>query len=191
LRDIAELRWYAVLTKSQKESQVDVLLRKLGLTTLFLHFNDVTRHARREREVTRALFPRYVFAGASDGFWVPEINRTIGVSTVVLRGDQPLEVPVAVIEELRQRGDKKGLVAMAPEATKEHRRRFRQGEQVRIIDGPLAGLFAIVGLDSGPAVRVWLEMFGGKVEALLAPEGLESVSPVGGLVEIPRRQSHR
>ncbi len=169
--------WYAVHTKPQRERQVTTLLHKLGLATLFLHFNDVTRHARRERRVTRAYYPRYVFAGASDPFWVPEINRTIGVSTVVYRGDKPLEVPAEVIEESRQRGDNNGLVAMTQEDAKKHRLRFRKGEQVQIMDGPLAGLFAIVALDSGPTVRVWLQMFGGKVEALFDPEGLKSGSP--------------
>ena len=187
----SELIYYAVHTKPQKEGLVELLLRKQGLATLFLHFNDVVRHARREREVIRSFFPRYVFAGASDGYWVPEINRTIGVSTVIYRGDQPLEIPGAVIEELKQRGDESGLVVMSPEAVEEHRRRFRKGEQVQIIDGPLAGLFAIVSLDSGREVRVWLAMFGGKVEALFDPEGLKSGSPDGGSIHCSARDSRR
>ncbi len=180
MKDISDLTWYAVHTNSRKEGLVDDLLMQQGFETLYLHFLDTIKHARRTRMVKRSLFSRYVFAGIMDGLTIFDINCTIGVSTVVCRGDKPLDIPVPVIEELRQRGDEVGMVAMSPEAVEEHRRRFRKGEQVRIMDGPMAGLFAIVALDSGPMVRVWLEMFGGKVEAIFDPGGLKSGSPEWG-----------
>ena len=188
---LSGLIWYAVLTRPQKEGLAELLLRKQGFETLYLHYHTTIKHARRTRNVIRAYFPRYLFAGAADGLSVPQINRTIGVSTVVYCGDKPLDIPAAVIEELRSRGDRQGRVKMTPQAVGQHRRRFRKGEQVRIMDGPMAGLFAIVSLDNGRAVRVWLDMFGGKVEALFDPEGLKSGSPEGRFLRLPARQCRR
>ena len=192
MKDISALTWYAVYTNAQKEWLVDDLLRQQGFETLYLHFLYTIDHARRTRTVKKSLLTRYIFAGVTDGLTVYDINSTIGVSTVVYgMGDRPLDIPVAVIEELRDRGDERGLVWVPPEAARAPRKRFRRGEQVRITDGPLAGLFAVVALDSGPAVRVWLEMFGGKVEALLPPKGLKSGSPERGILRVPARQNRR
>jgi len=170
---------------------VNDALKRQGFDTLFLHSTKVTKHAKQSRRIIRPYFNRYVFAGAYPGQPLYDINRTIGVSTIVYRGDEPLKIPAPVIEELRARGNTKGLVKLAPEQIAGYRKRFRQGEQVRISDGPLAGLLAVVALDKGHEVRVWLEMFGGKVEALMDPKGPESGSPAGGAIRIPPRQSRR
>ncbi len=183
--------WFAVHTKPLKEPMVNDALKRQGFDTLFLHYGKVIKHARKTRRVIRSLFARYTFVGVVPGQALYDINSTMGVSTIVYLGDKPLEIPPTVIEELRARGDAKGCCKLPPQLIAGYRRRFRQGEQVAIVDGPFAGLLAVVALDSGPAVKVWLEMFGGKVEALMDPKGLKSVSPAGGLVEIPRRQSHR
>ena len=183
--------WYAVHTRPRKEGLVDDLLKSQGFETLCLRYSDTIKHARKTRQVWRSYFSRYIFAGVADGLSVPAINRTIGVSTVVYLGDKPLEIPVSVIEELRARGNSKGVVKLAPDQVAEHRRRFRQGEQVRITDGPLAGLFAIVALDKGHAVSVWLDFFGGKVEALFDPTGLRSDSPERWCRQFTPRQSRR
>ena len=170
---------------------VNDALKRQGFDTLFLHYGKVIKHARKTRRVIRSLFARYVFVGVVPGQPLYDINSTIGVSTIVYRGDKPLEIPLPVIEELRARGDAKGRCKLPPELIAGYRKRFREGEQVSITDGPLAGLFAVVALDKGHEVRVWLEMFGGKVEALMDPKGLESGSPAGGIIRIPHRQHRR
>ena len=164
--------WYAVHTNARKEPLVDRLLKRQGFDTLFLHFTAVVKHAKKTHQVIRPYFNRYIFAGVNSGQALWDINHTIGVSTIVYRGDEPLKIPAPVIEELRARGNTKGLVKLAPEQIAGYRKRFRQGEQVRISDGPLAGLLAVVALDKGHEVRVWLEMFKGRVEAALQPEAL-------------------
>ena len=68
--------------------------------------------------------------------------------------------------------DRKGLVRLAPEQVAGYRKRFRKGEQVRISDGPLAGLFAVIEVDTGHEAQVWLKMFKGRVRAALQPEAL-------------------
>lgn len=167
------------------------LLQNRGFETLYLHYRDTVKHARRKIAVLRPYFPRYVFVGVPPAQSLHEINSMIGVSTVLYCGDEPLVIPDAVIEELRARGDEHGFVKVLPKERAEHRKRYRRGQRVRIAGGPLEGLFAIVSLDSGDQVRVWLEMFGGKVGALFYPEGLKSGSPEGGTIRIPPRQNRR
>ncbi len=162
------------------------LLRGQGFEVLHLYYATTIKHARRVRRVSRPYFPRYVFASVVEGTSLAQINRTIGVSTVVCLGDKPLEIPATVIEELRARGNEQGLVRFTPADQRQARKRFRRGEAVRITDGPMAGLLATVALDSGSAIRVWLEMFGGQVEALFDPKGLRSSSPEGGTVRRTR-----
>ena len=182
--------WFAVHTHARKEPLVAQYLQRQGFDTLFLHYSTVVKHARRTRRVIRSYFTRYVFVGLHEGQGMYDVNRGPGVSTVVYLADKPLEIPAPVIEELRARGDARGLVRFLPKERAEHRKRWQKGQSVCVVDGPLAGLFAVVALDKGHEVKVWLEMFGGKVEALFPPEGLKSGSPERRLIRIPAHQ-HR
>ena len=164
--------WYAVLTKPQKEGLVSNLLAHQGFETLYLHYWTKVKHARRTRLVQRAYFPRYIFAAVDIGLTVYDINHTIGVSTVIYLGDNPLEIPTSVIEELQARGDSKGMVQFTPREVTEHRKRYRRGEMVRIDEGPLVGFIACVELDRGHQVKVWVSMFKSEVEASFEPEAL-------------------
>ncbi len=180
--------WYAIHTLAQKEALAAWTLQSLGYEVLFLHIFARVKHARKTRCVMRPLFPRYIFCGVPNAHSTAGINRAFGVSTVVFLGDKPLPVPPEVIEELRSRGNASGLVKLAPEQMAGYRKRFRQGDHVRVTEGPLAGLLAVVELDKGDAVRLWLEMFGGKVEAQMDPKGLEHASPDRGTMrKNPRR----
>ena len=180
--------WHAVMTKPRKEGLANDLLQYQGYETLYLHYPDTVKHARRTRKVLKPYFPRYVFAGMSNGLTVHGINRTIGVSTVVYLGDDPLEIPGPVMEELQRRGDQRGMVHVWPKETAERRKRFRKGAEVRITGGPLEGLFAIVSLDKGHQVSVWVQMFGGKVEAQMEPTVLRGVSPERGFIQNSSRR---
>lgn len=163
--------WHAVHTKPRLEWLVDDLLRQQGYETLYLHYPDTIRHARRVVQVQRAYFPRYLFVAVANGQSFYDINHTIGVSTVIYAAGEPLEVPPEVIGELRERGDKEGLVELAPEEKKQ-RLRYRPGEMVRVNDGPLMGFLGAVSLDNGRQVHVWMEMFKGRVNVGFAPEQL-------------------
>ncbi len=186
-----DIKYYAVHTHARKEPMVDQLLRRQDFDTLFLHYSAVVKHARKTRRVIRSYFVRYIFVGVLPGQAMYDINRTPGVSTVVYLADKPLEIPAPVIEELRARGDDNGLVRFLPKESVEQRQRWRPGQSVCVTDGPLAGLFAVVSLDKGHEVRVWLEMFGGKVEALFAPTGLKSGSPERRFIQVSARQRHQ
>ena len=146
------------------------LLERDGLDTLYLHYRDTVRHARHVIAVLKPYFPRYLFVGAPAGR-LYGVNQTIGVSTVLYNGDEPLEIPFEVIKELRSRGDDNGCVTMS----KKQRERWREGQRVRIVAGPLAGFFGQVELDKGNAVTVWVEMFKKRVKSTVDPRMLSPV----------------
>ncbi len=169
-----EATWYAVHTKPQKEGLVHMLLGLQGFETLYLHYPWTIRHARRVKHIMRSYFPRYIFVEVGPGQAMADINNTIGVSTVVYMGDEPLEIPEPVIAELRLRADETGLLHLTPEETNEQRRRYRRGQKVRITEGVLEGLEAVIGVDAGHEVKVWMNLFQGRVQVSLPPE---AVSP--------------
>lgn len=168
--------WYAVQTKPRAEWGVHRDLRDEGYATLYLHYAGTIRHARRVLGVLKPYFPRYLFVEVdrqreqSVGF----VNRIRHVHGVVGTPDGPLPIPEPVIAELASRADGNGKVG---HLTADQRRLIEAGSQVRILGGPLEGLLAHVALDGGNAIRVWLTMFGGKVEAIFDPAGLEQISP--------------
>lgn len=164
--------WYVVHTKPLKEGLANRLLKTQGFKTLYLWCPDTVKHARRVRKIERSYFPRYIFAAMENGQALYDINHTIGVSTVVYCDDKPLEVPAPVIEELRARGDARGMVQFTPRQAGEHRQRYRKGQMVRIDEGPLVGFMACVALDTGHQVKVWVSMFKSEVEASFDPEAL-------------------
>ena len=155
--------WYAVHTLAKKEALAAWTLQRLGYEVVFLHYFARLKHARRTWRVLRPLFPRYIFAGVPNAHTVSGINRSFGVATVVHLGDEPVPIPLDVIDELRSRGNASGLVLHEAETGTERRLRYRRGQQVRITVGTLEGLMAIVALDAGHQVRVWLDFLGGRV----------------------------
>ena len=162
-------RWFAVYTNARQEWLASRLLQHEGYETLYLHYRDTVNHARATVEVRKPYFPRYLFVGVEGGQSIGDVNRTMGVSEVVRFGEGPLEIPSAVIEELRSRGDEDGMVNL-PTVEKRRRKLLESGEVVRVHYGSFAGLMGVVALDMGREVRIWLEMFKGRVSVDFLPD---------------------
>ena len=162
-------RWHVAYTRVRREASARIDLLDRGYEVLFLHYLGAVTHARRTRQVLKPLYPRYLFVGVSPGQSLYGAAEVPSVAAVLRNGDQPLEVPSAVIEELRGRCGPSGLIA-APRARE--RRRWGRGERVRIAEGPLMGFMATVAQDGGHAVRVWVEALGGKVVATMDASSL-------------------
>ena len=156
-------RWYAIQTAPRAEWGVHRALDRLGYDTLHLHYAATVRHARRVIGVLKPYFPGYLFAAVVAPLSIHPIAVTAGVVAIVGDLAGPIEIPPAVIGELRSRGDERGLMPLPP--AEKQRRELEAGEQVRISAGPLENLLATVALDSGTEVSVWLEMFRGRVIA--------------------------
>ena len=74
-------------------------------------------------EIHPLLFSPYIFVEMIDGQYGP-IKRTLGIASVVLRGDTPAIVPPTIMTALRRRKNANGLINVAP--------RLRRGTRVQI-----------------------------------------------------------
>ncbi len=170
--------WYAIMTGPRMEQVADANLRQQGYRTFYPFERVRQRRKIPNREqfliewVNKPYFPRYLFVALrkpTESIYA--VNQTDGVSTVVYCGDEPLPIPHEVMDELMSRADVKGTVR---EIDTLARKKFTKGEQVKFVEeSPFAGFIAVVSLDSGKAVRVWIETLGRMSEVSVPPELLE------------------
>jgi transcription antitermination factor NusG len=166
--------WYVVYTNANREQFALEHLIRQGYETFWLHHRKTVRHARQERLVTRSQLPRYIFAAVHPGQSIYAINTTPGVSTVLHGPAGPLELSADALADLRGRGDANGLCALPSPV---ERQRWKHGATVRVTAGPFAGFLALIGVDTGAAVKIWMDLFGRRVEASCLPGDLEAASP--------------
>ena len=119
----------------------------------------ITRIVRGKKvQCARWLFPRYVFVWITDHWHA--LFTTIGVTRVLLNGEQPARIPDGFVESMRAR-EHKGLITVP-------KHRFDIGQQVQVTGGLFAGARALYqGMTSQQREIILLEALGCRVE--LAP----------------------
>ena len=130
-------RWIAINTHPHREHvAIEHLVRQKFAVYCPMELKRI-RHARRVRDVSRPLFPGYIFAEAMPdlSFWRP-ILSTYGVRAMIRIGDQPAYVDDGFIQGLRAR-EIDGVIAkpVVP---------YKVGQQVRLNGGSLDGLIATI-----------------------------------------------
>lgn len=150
--------WYVVRTQSCAEEKARRHLINQGFAAYLPRYRKRVRHARRSEYVLRPLFPGYLFVHLNPHQcrW-RSINGTVGVRHILTDGNMPLFVPGRIIEEIKSREDESGAVKLLPP-------RFKPGQVVRLVDGPLAdvdGLFEEVRDEN--RVVVLISLLGRKV----------------------------
>lgn len=184
------LRWYAVLSKAQEELWAASNLRRRGFEVFFPHQRS-TRRIFKTRFVAsiRPYMSRYLFVGLKGEEW-PESQRqslrtvrgTFGVAAVIRLGARDMMIPAKDIERLRSFVSDDGCTdpgscSLHPPAPITRTLRH-PGEAVRITAGPFAGHTAVVIIDTGTDVRIWLTVFGRSSEATIAPAALDDIEAV-------------
>jgi transcriptional antiterminator RfaH len=177
--DTDAIRWYAVMSGPREEFVADENLRRQGYMTWIPH-----ERIRRRRKlpnvdrfridwVNEPHFPRYLFVALRKPTEsIFQVNETDGVSTVVYCGDEPLPIPCKVMDELMERANGDGLMGVVDRT---ERLKFTPGAKVRFVDeSAFAGLMAVVDIDMGPNVRIWLNMLGKKQSIPVAPNTIEA-----------------
>ena len=106
---MSDARWYVVQTQPHAEARAQEHLRRQGFTTYLPKLLLSRRHARKTEQVSRPLFPRYMFVSidSTHQSW-HAIRSTFGVSDLVGGERGPVAVREGVIEALRQREDEDG-----------------------------------------------------------------------------------
>src|SRR5579859_6632685 len=127
--------WYAIYTRHQHEKVIASLLSEKGFE-VFLPVQTVARRWKdRTKHLLLPIFPCYVFirGGLERRF---DIVTTAGFHSFVGFGDQPVAIPQAEIESIRQAFTSGSRVEPYPF--------LRFGDKVRIISGPLEGIEGIL-----------------------------------------------
>jgi transcriptional antiterminator RfaH len=137
LSEVRGARWYAIHTHPKEEDRAANNLNAWNVET----FNPKIRE-RRLSPFTgtpiyekRNLFPRYLFARFDAGILLSKIVFTRGVRQVVSFGNGPIPIEDAIINFIKERMDKDGLINPGEE--------FKRGDLVTVQNGLLGELSGI------------------------------------------------
>ena len=146
-------KWIVAMTKPNCEAIAGTNLQRQG----FISYCPRSLFKRPNKPpIIRPLFARYMFIAITDGWY--SIKSTYGISRVLMADNGPCEIDPSVIDSLKDREDRKGLVQLAPKP------KFLHGTAVRTNTGPLAGhLMLYEGMTTHDRVRVLVELLGRKV----------------------------
>lgn len=162
-----ELLWYCVKTKPKQEGIATRLLRsELGLEVFCPKIRFKRARSTGVAWVNEAMFPGYIFAR----FVYPELYRRIAVTSGVAKtlsfGGRPCILDEQIIEGLRQYVADGETVEIASE--------IKEGEEVKVVEGPFAGVRALVTriLPARERVAILLNMLGQEREIEVAAHDL-------------------
>lgn len=126
--------WYVVRVKPRQEQQLMVVLNYREIETYFPEIQVKARHGTPEK--TEPLFPGYLFTrlDAETPEWMvarsaPGVSYFLGLDRV------PTPVPDSLVDEIRRR--------VALRSGKLPPPKYKPGQRLKIVDGPLHGLEAI------------------------------------------------
>ncbi len=150
--------WYLIFCKPRQERRAQVNLDRQGYTTYLPRILNRRQRAGQWVQVIEPMFPRYLFIQLDDlaDDWAP-IRSTFGVTCMVRFGYQVPVVPATIVAGIEARETDEGY-HVAPELD------FREGERVRVLRGPMAGLEGIfTARSSRERVLILLDMLGRSV----------------------------
>jgi len=157
--------WYVVRSKPRREEFAQTQLIRRGVETFLPRIEERSRH--RSPPMIAPLFPGYLFARIDLSTQYTSVIWTPGVNAMVAFGDIPAPVEAGVIEFLQRRCERHGLIVARPT--------FAAGDQVRVVDGPLEGLYGVVqdGASGRDRVRVLMELLRRRTQVTVPAEVLE------------------
>lgn len=180
--------WYTLFTKAHAEKLVSNTLQGHGIET-FLPQIHIQKSGHKQANL-EPLFPRYLFMWADLQEVSPtEWRWTPGLQYMVHFAGEPAIVPETTINMIRQevtRRDRQDIRQPVP---------YKQGEIVRIKQGPLTDLLAVFDglLDGNGRSRVLINFLGQVSRAKVDLDDLEKAPPVdtGWYSKLPRRTRGR
>lgn len=156
-RDSVTPSWYAVATKARDEAVAKTNLERQGYRVFLPTISLKKRRGSRWVSVIEPLFPGYLFVSLVLGSDDPApIRSTFGCIGLVRFGQAHTPVPSTLIAALQD----------TPDGVAEAASPFNQGDKVRLVAGPFAGIEAIFDMPRGEdRALVLLELLG-KVQRL-------------------------
>ena len=162
--------WYLVYTKPNQETVAQQQLEHQGYATYLPMIMNAKRRNGRRRYVNEPFFPRYLFIHldqTSDN-WSP-IRSTLGVSNLVRFGMMPTPIDEGIIDLIRSRENPEGLHQVNDE--------MNEGDNIRVLDGPMMGLEGVFIAKSGEQrVMVLLDLMGKTTRVKIDVDSIEAMS---------------
>ncbi|HEX7120561.1 MAG TPA: UpxY family transcription antiterminator [Longimicrobiales bacterium] len=171
-----ERRWYACYTRARHEKRVERVLRERGIESYLPLIPRVQQWKDRKKRVEFPLFPSYVF-GRFTLQDVHAVLTTPGVSTIVRINGYPTPLADRELENIRRFAAAIAAGGIEPEPAAY----VREGDWVRVTDGPLVGVVGIVVERRGRRrVLVGLRAIGQGLEVDIDARHLEPIAPPPG-----------
>jgi transcriptional antiterminator RfaH len=156
-------------------AQLDQRRERLALYCLDLAgYRTYVPRIRGPRRTSLPLFPSYAFILVELQWW--QARWAVGVRSLIQNGSaEPAHVPDRIIEELRAREGRDGLVTLPPPPRSGPQ--FQPGDRVRVKSGPLVGLPGLVStMRPHQRVEMLLQMLGGQQRVDLAAADVERLA---------------
>lgn len=165
----SQLSWYVIKTKPLAEDEVRQRLARANFEVFLPRIKSIVRSRAKSVARLKSLFPSYLFArlNLEDAEIYHMIKYTRGVHRILGSGAMPVPIPEEVIDCIRQRVNKEGVLEQALV--------FKKGDSVRIRRGPLRDLIGILEkpVSANGRVRVLLEIMRKVVRADLPCSEIE------------------
>jgi transcriptional antiterminator RfaH len=160
LSDFHQPQWYCLKSRPQHEHIATAHLRRTQGVEAFcprLRFTRVT--SRGARWLQEAMFTGYLFARFSFVERHKEVRYAMGVAAILDFGGRYAALHESVIEDLRSRANPEEIAIVLTE--------LREGDSVKIAEGALGGLDAVVTnvLSGEEGVRILLNFLGREIQA--------------------------
>jgi transcriptional antiterminator RfaH len=158
-----DMPWYVVHTKARQEQPACDNLARQGYTVYFPRFKVIKRIRGLQQAVLEPLFPRYVFLQpSSTAQSLAPVRSTLGVASIVRFGQEPAQLRSDVLQNIRS------FEAQRNAAKDADINPLQPGQQVRVADGPLAGLEGLISSVSKERVIVLMQLLGLDTEVQLS-----------------------
>ncbi len=163
--------WYVVYTQINKEEYALQQLQQQGWKVYCPKFLKKIRHARKQQEVTRPLFPRYLFVQESIGSGWRPLSGTRGVQQLLMHSlTKPASISDDIVMALQEQENPNGFVPLKA-------LEFFYGEKVRLTNGVFQDYSAIFEkYTDQQRVELLIEFMGRQTRIKVSPEIIEKIT---------------
>jgi transcriptional antiterminator RfaH len=158
-------QWYVAQLKPNSFEKAMTNLNRQDFDTFMPMRRETVRHARRQKEVLKPVFPGYIFVrfGSLPNAW-RKINSTFGVTRLVsFCSEKPASVPENLILALMKRCDRQAVLRPLDD--------LKAGEAVQVMSGTFAGFVGdIEEFVAADRLRILFDFMGQKAR-LDVPRG--------------------
>tara|TARA_B110000977_G_scaffold200324_1_gene290377 strand:- start:523 stop:1047 length:525 start_codon:yes stop_codon:yes gene_type:complete len=161
--------WFILQFKPNSHSRAEENLNRQGFETFLPSINSTSRQKSRFVNITKPLFPGYMFVAFNRDISWSKINSTYGVSHLITFNSTLISVPSSFICDLVDRCDDTGKLLPA--------KQLKKGDHVKILNGPFTNFIATIEtLDSNQRISVLMDLMGRQMKIKTSIDNIQLTS---------------